>query len=161
MVYRKSTHTNRYLDFASHHPIAHKIAVIRTLHSRAEAISSSLPDRDKETKHLRQALISNGYPTDVIKHHSRTTNHSGPANQQEARGQSLTLSYVQGVSEAVRHILTLLGVRVSFPPIVTLTNLLVRPKDRIRVNETTSVVYQVPCAGCPATYVGQTGRQLD
>ena len=28
MVYRKSTHTNRYLDFASHHPIAYKIVVV-------------------------------------------------------------------------------------------------------------------------------------
>jgi len=155
------TYTDRYLDFASHHPIAHNIAIVQTLHSRAEAISSSLPARDKETKHLRQALISNGYPTDVIKRHSRTINPPGPANQREARSQSVTLPYVRGVSEAVRRILTPLGVRVSFRPNVTLRHLLVRPKDRIPVNETTGVVYQVPCASCPATYVGQTGRRLD
>lgn len=76
-VYRKSTHTDKCLDFTSHHPIAHQIVVVRTLHSRAETISSSLPPRDKET--------------DVIKHHSRTTNCPGPADQQEARGQSATI----------------------------------------------------------------------
>ena len=65
-VYRKSTHTDGYLDFASHHPLAHKIEVVQTLHNRAEAISSSIPDRDKETWHLRQALITNGYPKGVI-----------------------------------------------------------------------------------------------
>lgn len=44
---------------------------------------------------------------------------------------------------------------------VTLKQILVRPKDRIPENEKTGVVYQVPCANCPATYLGQTGRHLD
>ena len=30
IVYRKPSHTNKYLDFFSHHPLAHKIAVVRT-----------------------------------------------------------------------------------------------------------------------------------
>lgn len=42
-------HTDRYLDFATHHPLDHKIMVVRTLHSRAEAINSSLLGKDEET----------------------------------------------------------------------------------------------------------------
>ena len=53
-----------------------------------------------------------------------------------------------------------LGMRVSFRPNVTLKQLLVRTKDCIPENETAGVVYQVPCASCPATYVGQTDRHL-
>ena len=40
---------------------------------------------------------------------------------------------------------------------MTLKCILVRPKDRIPESEMTGVVYQVPCASGPATYVGQTG----
>ena len=41
LVYCKATHTNQYLAFESHHPVAHKVAVEKTLMSRAEALSSS------------------------------------------------------------------------------------------------------------------------
>ena len=65
-VYRKPTHTDRYLDFSSHHPLAHKIAVVRTLHTRAESINSSVLGKDEGTRHLKQALTSNGYPKTLI-----------------------------------------------------------------------------------------------
>ena len=55
-VYRKPTHTNRYLDF-SHHPLEHKISVVTTLFSHA----NSHPLCCKES-HLSKKLKINGYP---------------------------------------------------------------------------------------------------
>ena len=61
----------------------------------------------------------------------------------------------------MRRILAPVGVRVSFRSHTTLRWLLTRPKDCIPEKELFGVVYQVPCAGYPATYVCQTGRRLD
>ena len=72
-VYRKPIHTDRYLDFASHHPLAHKIAVFKTLHGRAEAISSSVVHKDSEVRHARPALGTNGYPRPEVERYSDTT----------------------------------------------------------------------------------------
>ena len=55
-VYRKATHTNQYLSFKSHHPMAHKVAVVRTLMTRVEDLSSSGVERTEEEKHITDAV---------------------------------------------------------------------------------------------------------
>ena len=142
----------------SYHPLAHKLAVVKTLHSRAGAICSGVIAKDQETWYIRQALISNGYPRGVLQHHV-TPARPRPTNDQD-RGPAVTLPYVHGLSETVRRVLAPLGVRVTFHPNTILRQLLVRPKDRVPTEELAGVVYQIPCAACSATYVGQTGRCL-
>ena len=40
-VFKKATHMNQYLFFDSHHSQEHKVAMVRTLMTRADALSSS------------------------------------------------------------------------------------------------------------------------
>ena len=61
-VYRKKTHTDRYLNIKSHHPIQHKAAVVDTLCTRAIRIPSTQQGRNEEIKHICTALGANGYP---------------------------------------------------------------------------------------------------
>ena len=56
-VYRKATLMDRYPDFMSHCPLAHKLVVVKTLHGRAEAICSDMTTKDQETRHIRQAWL--------------------------------------------------------------------------------------------------------
>ena len=54
LVYRKATHTD--LLFQSHHPLQHKLAVIRTLLERNDSIVTEEEDRKQEEEHVRAAL---------------------------------------------------------------------------------------------------------
>ena len=47
-VYRKPTHTDRYLDFRSHHPSHVKRGLVRCLYDRARSITTRQEDLQKE-----------------------------------------------------------------------------------------------------------------
>ena len=49
------------LSFSSHHPVSHKVSIVRTLTTRASALSSSGIERAEEEK-VMKALEQNGYP---------------------------------------------------------------------------------------------------
>ena len=52
-IYRKPTHTDQYLHFDSHHPISHKLSVIRTLNYRAQTAVTDPEERTKELDHIK------------------------------------------------------------------------------------------------------------
>ena len=66
---QKATHTNQYLSFDSHHPVAHKAAVVRILMHRASTLSSNSVERVTEEKKVMKALRANGYPSGFIHWH--------------------------------------------------------------------------------------------
>ena len=65
-VYRKPTHTDRYLDFHSSHPISAKRAVVRALMDRAENVCSEPDILAKEMEHLNKVFHYINYPQCMI-----------------------------------------------------------------------------------------------
>ena len=69
----------RYLDLKSHHSLAHKVVVARSLLNRAERICSDLPDTEKKKEHVAKALHNNGYPRGLVLKNWTATSQSPPA----------------------------------------------------------------------------------
>ena len=57
-----TSHTDRYLDYNSHHPISAKLSVIHTLFQRAKQLCSTPEFLAKEIDHLHKVLQDNHYP---------------------------------------------------------------------------------------------------
>ena len=100
-VYRKITHTDRYLHYSSHHHPRIKTGIISCLRHRAETICSA-QNQHKEFNHLKDVFVSNGYPPRVV--HSTLNKHTRPKTNpllDNERPKMLCLPYVKGSSEKV------------------------------------------------------------
>ena len=159
LVCRKATHTNQYLAFESHHPVAHKVAVVKTLMSLAEALSSSGVEWAQEEKEITGTLKENDYPSSFVYKHS-CQGIPRPDREEQRPKTTLTLPYISNPSEAIGRVLAPLDTQMVFRPQMTLRQLLVHPKDRVPMDERKGVVYSISCALCPKVYIGQTGRFL-
>ena len=158
LIYRKRTHTDRYLQFTSHHPPQHKAAVVRTLVHRADSLLSDEKHRSKEHEHIRAALNVNGYPKQFVRKYSRDKPQR-PQAEEKSLGFA-TLPYVQGATERIQRVLGQHKIKSAVRPLRTVKQLLSRPKDSIKKEKQTGVVYAIPCSDCNAVYVGETGRSL-
>ena len=59
-VYRKPSHTDKYLDFDSQHPICRKKSVAKTLLRRADCLPSSLDSKAEVRKYVANVPKANG-----------------------------------------------------------------------------------------------------
>ena len=157
-VFRKKTHTDKYLDFESHHPLTHKKAVVSTLLCRAFTHMSDRVSETKEIRHVTNALRRNGYPQWLIDKQVSTP-HTISTTDHQWKGTAV-LPYIRGLSESIRRVLSSLDVRVCFKPHTTLRCFFPSPKDRPDDLESAGVVYNIPCMDCSSCYIGQTGRKL-
>ena len=62
-IYRKPTHTNRYLHYASHHPKHQKLTVAKTLLSRVNTHITDKTRKHIQLQNIRYTLRHNGFPT--------------------------------------------------------------------------------------------------
>ena len=159
-VYRKPTHTDQYLQFDSHQPLEHKLGVIRTLTHRAKTICSTNDDLDKEITHVKKVLSVSGYTRWAWKlPTSKKTSTSTPTNATKSKGH-VTVPYVRGVTELIARKMRQNGVTVHSKPINTIRGMLVAPKDKVKKMDKSGTIYQIKCAKCEATYIGETERPL-
>ncbi len=111
-VFRKPTHTDRYLDFSSHHDLKHKISTATTLINRSLNLPTTEDSKCKELKHISETLASNGYPKPLISKVIKSqTDKATPSPEElvrtffeqvepsETYNGHATLPYIKGVTE--------------------------------------------------------------
>ena len=64
---QSNTHTDQYLDFQSHHPLEHKVSVVRTLMHRVETTVTEPTDLSVEKDHTKSALIRTGFSSGLAR----------------------------------------------------------------------------------------------
>ena len=117
-VYRKPTHTDRYLSFSSHHPSMHKRAVVKSLMDHAAKIPTTKSDQIKEKQRVISTLQSNGYPKRFILDASNfkpSVKDTTTPFAESVRGYS-TIPYVSRTSEPIKRVLENHGIKVAFKP---------------------------------------------
>jgi len=163
-VYRKPTHTDRYLHAESHHHPAQKQSAINSLIHRAFAISDK-EHLQTELNHLKQALQKNGHNKKEIykvisKHTNKATNLNEQPSQNETSKRTFSvLPYVKGTTDRIGRILNKYNIRTIFKPPKKIGQFLRNPKDQ-RPPLSSAGVYRIPCS-CGKVYIGETGRMVN
>ena len=144
----------------SHHPLQHKLGVIRTLEHRANTIVSNQEDKIAELQTIRTVLGYCGYKRSHFAIANSSKPHARNNDCSSSNKGSVTVPYARGVSEGLRRVLVKRGIQVHFKPRNTLRELLVSPKDKIKKEERCHTVYEHSCRTCNASYIGETKRPL-
>lgn len=154
-VYRKKTHTDRYLHAKSHHHPQQKRSLIKTLMHRANKIPDEI-SKPEERKHVELALMKNGYTRKEI----RNACHTKPKEEKEQQ-QIVTyarLPFIAGVTDRLKKTLAKKNIGVRYNTIKKIQQVLPPNKDSLP-KLSTKGVYQLECL-CGKAYIGQTGRSI-
>ena len=152
-VFRKPTHTDRYLNYRSFHHPAIKSSVCKTLVNRAYNVCDK-ESITKELDHLNAVLQQNGFPANKISLTPPT-----PSNKiKQEFSTSVCFPYLGKTSHQIERILASSGIKVYHCSNQKIYQLLYTHKDKTDINLKPGV-YRIPCT-CGKVYIGETGRNL-
>ena len=148
-VYRKPTHTNRYLNGESHHHPSQLATVGKSLFQRARGIC----DQDhlaEELQQVKQSLRNNKLKLPRQSHRNRK-------KHQTVDRLPAVLPYVEGVTDKISRILRRASIKTYFKPSNKINQLLRPIKCNIPLQD--AGVYKIDC-DCGLSYIGQTKRSI-
>ena len=144
-VYRKPTHTDKYLDCNSHHQHKHKTSTAKTSIHRALTLPSTEEGRNNEHEYFKNALRANNYPLRTMNYiiaETKSTHPHVPSPEELVRSffkmaepptpQSyINLPYIKGITEQLTRTLRQHDITVTTKPLRTLEQQFPSPKYSI------------------------------
>ena len=169
-VFRKTTHTDLYLQWDSHHTF-NLSTVWLVPYFIEHPLCAPLPNCCKKKKNTFPELSQDvNTPTWAIKRarmrsqnsnniRTRRTNQTGQKNKTNLY---MVVPYHQGLSERIKRSCNKFGVQVFFKGGQTIRNLLMAPKDKDPITNKSGVIYRYKCSqhGCKEEYIGESARNF-
>ncbi|XP_063909822.1 uncharacterized protein LOC135127308 [Zophobas morio] len=156
-VYRKPTHTDRYLHTTSHHHPAQKRSVIDSLIDRAITICQ--PDKlQNELEHLQTFFRQNGYDHHTIKSAIQcrvNPKSDNTSNRPTDLVSTANLPFISQVTDRLAKILKRQKVKTVFKPATKIAQVFPSAKDSRQALDCREI-YSIPCS-CGVKYIGETG----
>ena len=169
-VYRKKTHSDRYLHFSSDHPLKDKISGIKTLKYRAQIYCSSKDLYTAEINHLFTVFLQNGYPqvlvSDILfqpitSNVIPTSNiDSGLDTSEEFTVGSLVLPYMREINGPIKALCKQLNINFLNRRKTNLGARIAHKRPCNNILEMKEAIYKIPCKECEVVYLGETKRKL-
>jgi len=135
-VYRKPTHSDRYLNFRFDHPILHKQSIARALMDCAHFLASTTKDGQAEIKHIRESLQLNSYPQHSIIRKQRKVKQANEQTKSIA-----ILPYYPGLTEKLKRCLSNHNIKTVTKPCNTIGYMLSKHKDLFNPNQRQGAIY--------------------
>lgn len=159
-VFRKPTHTDRYLHKDSNHHHGQKRAMMKILVDRAKRVCEP-SQLQAELNHLDQALQCNGYTISEIKRATNIKRGNGNTDRVDTNPERSRafLPYLKNVTDRISKILKKKNVKTVFKPTSQLRNIIRSVKDP-RDPLSSGGVYRIPCS-CGSVYIGTTKRSVN
>ena len=156
-VNHKPTHTDRYLNFNSHHHPVVLRSVPDSLIRRAHGLCDS-SHLDQELQHIHRSLTNNNnFPTHKIRpHNPKPAIQPCPDIKPIA---TVVLPYLGKPSHRIQRILQSANIQVRHHSSHKLHSALHTYKYHHPINKQPGV-YRIPCQ-CGKVYIGETGRDFD
>ena len=147
IIVNQHTHTNRYVQFTSHHPTSVESGVIDCLVQRA----TTVPSNDELLERVRQDQGSHGPKLSEALCGERTSERTG-VRSWRCHYQD---RFVSGLSQQIKRIARTAGIRCAFF-VPSTTNPLHCVKDKLAQELATHSIYSVKCKTCGEEDVGET-----
>ncbi|XP_065213372.1 uncharacterized protein LOC135840674 [Planococcus citri] len=143
-VYRKPTHTNKYIRADSHHHPAQKKGVIHTLAKRARIVCHE-ENLEQELEELTTIFQENGYNKQLIKSIIRKTGEERvPKEEPEEKEKIVIMPYVQNTTDRIGKLLRKHNIKPVFKPLKTIKDTIPSTKDKVPLE--TEGVYKITCS---------------
>jgi hypothetical protein len=165
-VYRKPTHSDRYLHFSSDHPLQQKLSVIHTLKYRAHAYCSNDVLLQAELQHLASTFLLNGFPENMVNEilFDSAMNEAPKLDYSDVEASErfgcLVIPYVPEIHRPLTTLCKNLGIHLLYSRKRNLGSLIAPKRPPSSTLETRNCVYKIHCKDCEMFYIGETKRKL-